>query len=57
MPFIPTVTGIPETIYDLQSKRYFLTSLTNEDAISDFEVSYKDSEFKPSALKKKARTR
>lgn len=57
VPFIPTVTGIPETIYDLQSKRYFLTSLTNEDAISDFEVSYKDSEFKPSALKKKARTR
>ncbi len=57
VPFIPTVTGIPETIYDLQSRRYFLTALTNEDAISDFEVEYRDSEFKPAALKKKARTK
>lgn len=57
IPFIPTVSGIPETIYDLQSKRYFVTAMTNEDAISDFEVKYDDSMFTPAALQKKARTK
>ncbi|MGQ0530404.1 MAG: DUF1329 domain-containing protein [Panacagrimonas sp.] len=57
VPFIPTVSGIPETIYDLQSKRYFVTTLTNEDAIADFEVKYEDSIFTPSALQKKARSK
>lgn len=57
IPFIPTVSGVPETIYDLQSKRYFVTTLTNEDAISDFEVEYQDSMFTPGALQKKARTK
>ncbi|MGQ0621782.1 MAG: DUF1329 domain-containing protein [Panacagrimonas sp.] len=57
VPFIPTVTGIPETIYDLQSKRYFVTALSNEDAISDFEVKYEDALFTPAALQKKARTK
>ena len=57
IPFIPTVSGIPETIYDLQSKRYFVTTMTNEDAISDFEVKYEDSMFTPSALQKKARSK
>ncbi|MGQ0698508.1 MAG: DUF1329 domain-containing protein [Panacagrimonas sp.] len=57
VPFIPTVTGIPETIYDLQTKRYFVTSLSNEDAISDFEVKYDDALFTPAALQKKARTK
>lgn len=57
IPFIPTVSGIPETIYDLQSKRYFVTTMTNEDAISDFEVSYDDAMFTPAALQKKARSK
>ncbi|MGH8445285.1 MAG: DUF1329 domain-containing protein [Solimonas sp.] len=57
IPFIPTVSGIPETIYDLQSKRYFVTTMTNEDAISDFEVKYDDSMFLPAALQRKARSR
>lgn len=55
IPFIPTVSGIPETIYDLQSKRYFVTTMTNEDAISDFEVKYSDDLFTPGALQRKAR--
>lgn len=54
-PFIPTVSGVPEVIYDLQSKRYFATALSNEDAIVDFEITYKDREFQPSALKRKTR--
>ncbi|MGB0955061.1 MAG: DUF1329 domain-containing protein [Panacagrimonas sp.] len=54
-PFVPTVTGSPEIIYDLQSTRYFVTALTNEDKISDFKISYADSEFKPASLRKKAR--
>ena len=57
IPFIPTVSGIPEVIYDLQSKRYFVTTMTNEDAISDFEVKYEDSLFTPAALQKKARSK
>ncbi|MCC2655599.1 MAG: hypothetical protein K0Q76_707 [Panacagrimonas sp.] len=57
IPFIPTVSGVPETIYDLQSKRYFVTTMTNEDAISDFEVTYEDSKFTPAALQKKARSK
>ncbi|HEX4895791.1 MAG TPA: DUF1329 domain-containing protein [Solimonas sp.] len=57
IPFIPTVSGIPETIYDLQSKRYFVTTMTNEDAISDFEVKYEDSLFAPASLQRKARSK
>lgn len=57
LPFIPTVTGAPEAIFDLKSGRYFLTALTNEDAISDFEITYKDAYFKPANLKRLARKR
>ena len=57
IPFIPTTTGIPELIYDLQSKRYFVTAMTNEDAISDFEINYSDDFFSPAGLKRKARSR
>lgn len=56
-PFVPTVTGSPEIIYDLQSTRYFTTAMTNEDRITDFKASYSDADFDPSALKKKARSR
>ncbi len=57
LPFIPTVSGIPELIYDLQTGRYFATALTNEDKVSDFEIQYPDSYFTPAALKRKARKR
>lgn len=57
LPFIPTVTGIPELIYDLQSNRYFATTLTNEDPVSDFEVSYDDKYFDPANLKRKAKNK
>ncbi|MFP5306090.1 MAG: DUF1329 domain-containing protein [Gammaproteobacteria bacterium] len=40
VPFVPTVTGIPEIIYDLQSGRYFVTALQNEDRISDFKIDF-----------------
>jgi len=52
-PFVPTTTGSPEAIHDLQSGRYFLTALTNEDDVSNFDVKFKDKEFKPSALRKR----
>jgi len=57
VPFVPTVTGAPEAIYDLQTGRYFLTALTNEDETSDFEIKYKDNYFTPANLKRKARRR
>jgi hypothetical protein len=57
VPFIPTVSGIPQTIYDLQSKRYFVTALTNEDAITDWEIHFPDSQFTPNALQAKSRSR
>ncbi len=56
-PFVPTVTGIPEVMYDLQSRRYFVTALLNEGEITDWEISYEDKEFTPASLKRKARTR
>lgn len=56
-PFVPTVTGSPEIIYDLQSTRYFVTALANEDKITDFKASFTDAEFDPSSLKKKARNK
>jgi hypothetical protein len=57
VPFIPTVSGIPEVIYDLQSKRYFITALTNEDVIADFEVSYTDDFFSAGSLQRKSRSK
>jgi hypothetical protein len=57
IPFIPTISGIPEIIYDLQSKRYFVTSLTNEDAITDWEQPYTDDYFSPGSLQRKSRSK
>jgi hypothetical protein len=57
IPFIPTVSGIPEVIYDLQSKRYFLTTMTNEDPVSDFEKKYDEKMFAPAALQRRASRR
>lgn len=54
-PFVPTTTGIPEIIYDLQSSRYFVTALANEDAITNFAVTFEDKYFTPAAMKRKAR--
>ncbi|MBB87529.1 MAG: outer membrane lipoprotein-sorting protein [Xanthomonadales bacterium] len=56
-PFIPTTTGSPELIYDLQTHRYFATALTNEDSITDFTRQFTDAYFTPSNLKRLARSR
>ena len=57
VPFVPTVTGIPEIIYDLQSGRYFITALQNEDKISDFKIDFKDDYFSPNNLNHKSQTK
>jgi len=57
VPFVPTVTGIPEIIYDLQSGRYFVTALQNEDRISDFKIDFEDKHFAPNGLARKAQSR
>ncbi|MDR3417379.1 MAG: DUF1329 domain-containing protein [Nevskia sp.] len=51
-PFIPTVSALPELIYDLQSKRYFATTLTNEAQILDFNITFEDSHFDPANLRR-----
>lgn len=56
-PFIPTATTAPETVYDLKSGRYFVTALSNEGKITDWEIEYRDGFFGPSALKRRARGR
>lgn len=56
-PFVPTTTGIPELIYDLQSKRYFATTLANEDQVTDFDISFEDRHFEPGNLARMARRR
>jgi hypothetical protein len=57
VPFVPTVTAIPEIIYDLQSGRYFVTALQNEDRISDFKIDFGDRDFAPNGLARKAQTK
>jgi hypothetical protein len=55
-PFVPTVTGIPEVTYDMQSHRYFATALLNEGEITNWEATYNDNYFDPSNLKRLARS-
>jgi hypothetical protein len=57
VPFVPTVTAIPEIIYDLQSGRYFVTALQNEDKISDFKIKLEDRDFAPNGLTRKAQSK
>ncbi len=57
VPFVPTVTAIPEIIYDLQSGRYFVTALQNEDRISDFKIGFDEKDFAPNGLARKAQSR
>ncbi|MGH8530689.1 MAG: DUF1329 domain-containing protein [Nevskiales bacterium] len=57
IPFIPTVSGIPELIYDLQSKRYFTTTMTNEDPYSNWEINWEDAYFTQSNIAKLSRTK
>jgi hypothetical protein len=57
VPFVPTVSGIPEIIYDLQSGRYFVTALQNEDKITDFKIDFKDDYFSPNNLNHKSQTK
>ncbi len=57
IPFIPTVSGIPELIYDLQSKRYFTTTMTNEDPYSNWEINWEDAYFTQSNMAKLSRTK
>ncbi len=52
-PMIPTVTAIPEVIYDMQSGRYFVTAMQNEDKTSDFRIELDDDYFSTQSLKKK----
>jgi hypothetical protein len=56
-PFIPTTSGVPEIIYDLQSHRYFTTAMINEDATTDFEIKFDDSHFSPANLKRSVQGR
>lgn len=56
-PFVPTTTGVPELIYDLQSKRYFATTLANEDQVTDFDITFEDRHFEPANLSRLARRR
>jgi hypothetical protein len=57
VPFVPTISGIPEIIYDLQSGRYFITALTNEDKVTDFKIDFKDDYFSPNNLNHKSQTK
>ena len=54
-PMIPTVTAVPEVIYDLQTGRYFVTAMQNEDKPSDYRIQFDDNYFTSQSLKRKAR--
>ncbi|HFX6065124.1 TPA: DUF1329 domain-containing protein, partial [Klebsiella pneumoniae] len=53
VPFIPTLTGVAEVIYDLQSGRYFVTALQNEDHFVDFTIQFRDDYFSPADLERR----
>ena len=55
VPWVSTVTGSPELIYDFQSGRYFATALSNEDKLSDTSITFPDSYFLDSQLAKRAK--
>lgn len=53
LPFVPTTTGTPEAIHDVKTGRFFLTALSNEEKLSDFEARFKEKDFKTSALRRR----
>jgi len=55
IPFFPSVVPAAEVIYDLQSLRYFVTSVSNEDQFANFEMSFKPEYFTPRALQTSTR--
>ncbi len=52
LPFLKTVSGVPEAYYDLQSGRYFISSLTTEEGSGDWTVEWRKRFFSPRTLKK-----
>ncbi len=53
LPFIPTVTGLPEVMYDLQSGRYFITGLYSEERMPDWTFEHSKSHFSQRSLTRK----
>lgn len=51
---VQTAGGVPEVIYDLQTGRYFLTAMANEDKPNDFSITFPRGHFTTKALKKRA---
>ena len=51
LPFLPGSTTVPEVIYDLQSGRYFITAMTNEDHVNNFEITFDREYFLPKNLR------
>jgi hypothetical protein len=54
-PFIPTVTGVPELVYDFTNGKYFATALSNEDKVADFTMTFEDKYFTSNNLASKAK--
>lgn len=54
IPFIPTVTGIPEAVYDLQSGRYFVTGLNTEEKVANWKIEFKKTHFTERSLKRRS---
>jgi hypothetical protein len=52
-PMIPTVSAVPEVIYDLLTGRYFTTAMQNEDKVSDYLIEFKSDYFTTQNLKNK----
>ncbi len=53
LPFIPTVTGVPEVMYDLQSGRYFVTGLYSEERMPDWTFEHPKTHFSQRTLTRK----
>lgn len=54
LPTMLSCSTVPEIIYDLQSRVYFATAMINEDKPNDFTVRFKEKNFDPNKVKKRA---
>ena len=55
VPYVPTFASAGEVLYDLQSRRYLVNALTNEEKVPEFGKKYEVSDFSSAALRRMGR--
>jgi len=55
IPYVPTFGASGEVLYDLQSRRYLVNALTNEEKLPEFGKKYETGDFSQAALRRMGR--